>query len=220
MAVCGDSHGVGSNRGEYAGDERRVFGRGHVAYRIRDIDRRGTTRNGGRKDIAQESRVGTTGVLGGELDVVREGPGMGHRAAGGVEHLRSCHSGACMLHVYVRCRDEGVNAPPSGWSNGVGTRVDILRRGASETADDWPVRGSNIGRDGARTASTSPGDAAGNPASMISTPEEREPGVRHVASRWVSWSSQACLFAVAERRVEDTHDVAARSWAEVKRDRE
>jgi hypothetical protein len=92
VAVDGDVHLVDA-RHVFAqvGDEvAHLLGRG-VAHGVGDVQRGGAGGDGVGVALGQESPVGAGGVLGGELDVVALGLGVGHHLADAVQHLLAGH---------------------------------------------------------------------------------------------------------------------------------
>ena len=179
--------------------QRRVLDRRGVADRVRHIDRRRPGLDRRAEDLDQEVPVRARRVLGRELDVARERLGEARPSGRPAPAPRRGSSAACasrwMSEVAMKVWIRGDSAP-----------LDRLRRPLDIALDSrgparrpsTPFTRSAI----SSTASKSPGDAAGKPASMMSTPSSTS------ASATSSFSSDGHrrarrLLAVAQRRVED-----------------
>ena len=166
MAVDGDGDAIelGAAQSDLP-QELGVLGRERVADRVGQVDRRGAGRDRLAADSSQEDRVGARRVLGRELHLVGPSGRVGDCEADLLDDLVGLEP-ELALHVQgARC-DEDVDARASRARHRLDRRVDVLaaragKRGDGRTVDD---------RATSRTPSKSPGEDAGNPASITSTP--------------------------------------------------
>ena len=145
----------------------RELGRDRIADRIRDVDRGRTGLDDGAVDLEQEVGVGPRGVLRGELDLGVPPEllaTVGHPAHRVGERLLAIDA-QLVLEVDVAGGDEhGGGRSATLIASMARCGSPSRQRASAATAIppfvSWAIR---------RTASKSPGDAAGNPASMTST---------------------------------------------------
>ena len=139
--------------------------RHRVADRVGDVDRRRALLDRRRHHLGCELELGARRVHRRELDVLDELARVCDGGAGLPEHVLA--RGRQLVHdVDVGGRDEGVDPRPLGVRDGTGGRLDVGEVGAREPGDD---RTLDVACD-LRTASWSPGEAIGKPASITSTP--------------------------------------------------
>ena len=180
-----------------AGEVARVLLRGRVADRVGDVDHGRALGDRDRADLGGELDVGAGRVHRRELDVVGVGPGQRDgRLRLALDVL--ARGLQLVLDVDVGGRDEGVDPRSLRVLDRAPGGVDVSLVGAGEPADHRSLDLRAI----ASTASKSPGEVIGKPASITSTPSR--------ASCWAI-STFSCgverdprrLLAVAQRGVED-----------------
>jgi hypothetical protein len=115
-------------------------------------------------DAAQEIEIGTSGILAGKFDIVDPVAGEPHRMPGRDEHVIRGHA-QFLFHVDRAGRNEGVDASRLRRFDGIQRPCYVLVEGATQAGDVESLIASAT----ALTASKSPLDAAGKPASMTST---------------------------------------------------
>ena len=148
------------------GDQIGVFRRRGVPDRVRNVERRRSGLDRRREDLDQEIPVGARRVLAGELDIAREGLREGDGIRDSLQHLLAGHP-ELVLEMDVGGREERVNAWRfSAARTACAARSISLAFARASPATTDPLTRSAI----SLTASKSPGDAAGKPASMMSTP--------------------------------------------------
>ena len=169
-----------------------------VADRIRNVDRRRALLDHRLEHAAEEIEIRAAGVLGRELDVragvlAREA----HRELRLLEHLVRRHA-QLLLHVQRAGGDEGVDAPGLRALDRLDAALDVRVVGAAQAGHRrvldhaWPPR---------CTASKSPLDAAGKPASITST-RMRSSCARDAQLLFPGHRSAGALLAVAHGGVE------------------
>ena len=147
-------------------EEGRVLGRRRVADGVGDVDHPGALGDRDRADLGRELDVGPGGVHRRELDVVAELAGVGD---GGLRLALDVLAVGLelVLDVDVGGRDERVDPRPLGVLDRSPRGLDVAPSGSA------PARrstGPETVRAIASTASKSPGEVIGKPASITSTP--------------------------------------------------
>ena len=147
-------------------DDRRALARRGVADGVGDVDRGRPGPDRDLDDPAQVVVLGAGRVHRRPLHVVAEVAGVGHRVVDPLGHLAPCRA-ASGIAVQRRGADEGVDARA--------LRVPHRLPAAVDVGDGWrgPGRRSPRSAPAGRsrlTASKSPSEAIGKPASMMSTP--------------------------------------------------
>ena len=194
-----------SARARRAAQEGRVLGRDRVSDGVGDVHRGRARVDGRLDDLGEEIDLGPRGVLGAELDVVDRAALARRRRSPGPLVL-AASSSAC-------ARGGSPRWPGTRGCAGARRRDAPPRRGRCRPRCTGPGRDHRAGDLGAiaRTASKSPGEAIGNPASMMSTPSR--------ASCWATstfstmFSGARRLLAVAQGRVEDDDPVGVHGAA-------
>jgi hypothetical protein len=105
-----------------------------VADRVRDVHRGGARVDHRLDHPAEKVDLGTTGILGRELDIVGKAAGAFHCVHGLLDDLPGLHA-QLHLHVDGRCRDEGVDARGGCGFQGLAGPVDIPVECARQAAD-------------------------------------------------------------------------------------
>jgi hypothetical protein len=136
-----------------------------VADGVRDVDRRGAGIDGRFDHFAQEVVFGPRRILGRELDVVTVSRRAPHAFDGPLDDLLGRHP-QFEFAVDRAGGQEDVDPRPFGQLQRLPSPVDVRRIAPRQPADRRPADDPEI----SRTASKSPGEAIGNPASMMSTP--------------------------------------------------
>ena len=160
----------------------RVLVRHRVADRVGDVDRGRALLDRDLHDLGHELDVGAAAVLGRELDVVAVLLGVRDGRAGLADDVLA-RGLQLALDVDVGGRDEGVDARALGVLDRVPGGVDVLRRACARGRRSPGPRPSLAI---AVTASKSPGEVIGKPASMMSTPSR---------ASWCAISSFSCVFS-------------------------
>ena len=141
-------------------------GRRGVADRVGNVDRRGAGVDGRFDHLAQEIELGARGVLGRELDVAA----IAGRAA--ARRRRRGRMISCLSILSLNSRWMALVARKT-WIRGARRAAGLPRRGRCRRRCSGPARRSPSRECSWRsrcTASKSPGEAMGKPASMMSTP--------------------------------------------------
>ena len=165
VAVGGEDHRVRPRHivDQVAIDGGVFIGVG-VADGVGDVDR---LRSGAdrRLDAAtQHVPLGAGGVLGRPFDVAAQIARAGYRLVDRLDHVFRRHA-QDVVAVLRAGRDEGVDAAALGGLERLGAALDVGDTGAGQAADD--ALGDDLGD--LRTASKSPLEAIGKPASITST---------------------------------------------------
>ena len=179
--------------------------RDRVADRVGQVHGGRTGVDGRLEDAAQVVAVAARAVFGRELHVVREGRGVAHGVDGGPNHLVAAHL-ELVLQVDVGGRDEGVDARRSRRA-GRPSRRGRCRGGGARQAASWPGSGRRSA-DGLEVAS----EAAGNPASITSTPSFSSCTAIRIFSPRVH-AGPGALLAVSQGGVEDDQTVSSLSFS-------
>ncbi len=140
--------------------------RRRVADGVRHVDRRRAGIDGGLHDLGEEIELRARGVLRRELDVVAEGTRMPHafRPRGARSRSRAILS-LCSRWIALVARKTCRRGFAAPWSADQAASMSArVQRASAQTTGPCTSRAT------AATDSQSPGDAAGNPASMMSTP--------------------------------------------------
>ena len=180
-----------------------------VADGVGDVHGRGAGVDDRLVDAQQEVVVGAARVLGAELDLGVAAQRLARVADpvdGGREGLLAAHP-QLVVEVDVGGRDEQVQVRPLGGAGGPRRRAAGRRRGSARARR--PRRPSSPAAM-RWTASKSPGEAAGKPASMTSTLSRASWRATSSFSLTVS-AGAGRLLPVAQGRVEDAYGYVGRS---------
>ena len=187
-----------------------VLDRHVVADRVGDVQGGGALGDGQRENLDHEVRVGAAAVLGAELDVVAERPGVRDHVADLAQYLLAGHA-QLALHVQVRGRDEGVDPRLCGIADPLPGLVDVLAPAAGEPRDDRSVAASDLPRDPPYALQVV--RARGREAGLHDVDAEHGELARHLEFLGARHRCARRLLAVAQRGVEDPDVVAVRPWS-------
>ena len=176
---------------------------GHrVADGVRDVDRRGAGCDRGLDHLGQELELGAGRVLRRELDVRAQRARMPHAFGRGVDDLLARH-----VELVLAVDRTGGEEDDAAADDAASRIADQARSMSSELQRARPaITGPSISRAMDCTDSQSPREAAGKPASMMSTPRSASARAMRSFSGGVMRAAGR-LLAVAQRRVEDQYAV-------------